>query len=126
VSASVTNHAGNVAGIGVVSVPDASVINVSLKVDPDTRSVAGCIGPLQPVSLKGKIEVNGPVDVKWYFETEQSGSMSTQTTNFNNAETKEVSADYTPVLTAGTYWVRLIVIDPNNKTAESKYKIECP
>ena len=126
VAASVTNHAGNMAGVPVVSPPDALVINVSLKVDPDTMSVAGCIGPLQPVSLNGNIEVNGPVEVKWYFETQQSGSMATQTTNFNSAESKDISTNYTPVLTAGTYWVRLIVVDPNNKSAEAKYKIECP
>jgi hypothetical protein len=126
VAASVTNYAGNLAGLSVVSPPEASVIGVLLKVDPDEMSVAGCIGPLQPVSLEGQIEVNGPAQVKWYFETQQSGAMPTQTTNFNNAESKDVSADYTPVLTAGTYWVRLIVIEPNNKTTEAKYKIECP
>jgi hypothetical protein len=126
VAASVTNVAGNVAGLQVVSAPDASVIDVSVEVEPDTRSVAGCIGPIQPVSLEGNIEVNGPVKVKWYFETQQSGPMATQTTNFNSADSKDVSVDYTPVLTAGTYWVRLIVVEPNNKTAEAKYEIECP
>lgn len=126
VAASVTNVAGNVGALPILSSPDASVIGLKINVEPDTRSVAGCLGPIQPVLLRGKIEVNGPTTVKWYFETQQGGAMSTQTTNFINAEEKEVSADYTPLLTAGTYWARLVVTTPNDKTAEAKYKIECP
>lgn len=126
VAASVTTAAGNLSSIPVVPKPQASVIDTGVSVTPDTMSVAGCIGPLAPVSIKGGIETNGPATVKWYFETQQSGAMSSQTTEFTTADTKEVSVDYTPVLTAGTYWVRLIITSPNNDSAEARYKIECP
>ncbi len=125
VSVGVTNAAGNLAAIPVVETLKASVTNVSVKVDPGTISVAGCIGPISPIKIKGTIEVNGPATVKWYFETQQGGQMSTQTTDFDAFGSRDVSAEYTPPLVAGNYWVRLIVTSPNSIQSEVKYKIEC-
>jgi hypothetical protein len=126
VSSSVINTGGNLGGIPVVGAPDAAVTNVTVNVDPKTVTVAGCTGPILPIKIKGTIETNGPVTVKWRFETQLGGSMGNQSTDFEGFGVKEVSVDYTPSLTAGTYWVRLIVTDPNNLQAETSYKIECP
>ena len=126
VSASVVNTAGNLAGIPVVEIPSASVTNVTVSVDPKTISVAGCIGPILPIEINGTIETNGPTEVKWRFETQQGGAMPNQTTVFETFGEKEFSVDYTPTVLAGTYWVRLIVTDPNDIQAETTYKIECP
>jgi hypothetical protein len=52
--------------------------------------------------------------------------MGNQSTDFDTFGVKEFSADYTPPVTAGTFWVRLIVTDPNDLQAETSYKIECP
>jgi len=125
VASSVTITAGNLAAIPIVETPKASVVNVSVKVDPTTIGVAGCIGPISPIKIRGTIEVNGPATVKWYFETQQGGAMSTQTTDFEAFGSKDVSVDYTPPLTAGNYWVRLIVTSPNSIQGEVRYKIEC-
>ncbi|MGB8984376.1 MAG: hypothetical protein WCC12_21090 [Anaerolineales bacterium] len=126
VAASVTNTAGNLAGIPVVGAPNATVTDVSVDVDPNNISVAGCMGPIRPSEISGSIETNGPVTVKWHFETEQGGAMSTQTTEFDAFGAKNFSVDYTPPLTAGTYWVRLVVTSPNSMQAEAEYEIECP
>jgi hypothetical protein len=126
VSSSVINTGGNLGGIPVVGAPDAAVTNVTVNVDPKTVTVAGCTGPILPIKIKGTIETNGPVTVRWRFETQLGGSMGNQSTDFEGFGVKEVSVDYTPSLTAGTYWVRLIVTDPNNLQAETSYKIECP
>jgi len=126
VAASVTNTAGNLAGIPVVEAPQATVTKVTVDVDPKSLSVAGCIGPILPLEIAGTIETNGPTAVKWHFETQQGGAMSNQTTNFDAFGSKNVSVDYTPTLTAGTYWVRLIVTEPNDIQAEVKYTLECP
>ena len=83
VASSVTSTSGNLAGIPVVSAPNATVTDVSIEVDPNEVSVAGCVGPIQPLEIGGSIETNGPVTVKWHFETEQGGAMSTQTTAFD-------------------------------------------
>src|SRR5215216_2672167 len=84
VATSVTNTAGNVAAIPVVEAPKATVTNVTLDVDPSSLSVAGCVGPIVPFKITGKIETNGPTTVQWHFETQQDGAMSTKSTDFES------------------------------------------
>ncbi len=126
VAASVTNTAGNLAGIPVAAAPEMTVTNVNVDIKPDTINVAGCMGPIQPSKISGSIETNGPGTVKWHFETQQGGALPAKTTDFETFGSVDVNADYTPPLTAGTYWVRLIVTDPNSMQAEAKYTITCP
>jgi hypothetical protein len=126
VAASVTNTSGNIAGIQVVEAPKATVTNVTVDVDPESLSVAGCLGPILPLKITGTIETNGPVDVQWRFETQQSGTILTKTTTFEAFGEETVSADYTPTLLAGTYWIRLIVTSPTEAQAEVKYTLVCP
>lgn len=126
VSGSVVNTGGNLNGISTVDAPDAEVTNVTVNVDPKTITVAGCTGPVLPIKIKGTIETNGPTTVKWRFETQLGGSMGNQSTDFDGFGVKEFSVDYTPPLTAGTYWARLIVTDPNDLQAETSYTIACP
>jgi hypothetical protein len=126
VATSVTVTAGNLANIPVVEAPKAEVTKVTVDVDPNSLSVAGCVGPILPLKITGTIETNGPTSVKWHFETQQGGVMSNQTTDFDGFGSKNVSTDYTPTLTAGTYWIRLIVTEPNAVQAEVKYTLLCP
>lgn len=126
VSSSVVNTGGNLSAIPVVESPEADVTDVTVNVDPKTTSVAGCTGPIVPLKIKGTIETNGPVTVKWRFETQLGGTMGNQSTNFDTFGSKDFTAEYTPPLTAGTYWVKLVVFDPNDLQAETSYKIECP
>jgi hypothetical protein len=125
VSASVTNTAGNLALLGIIASPNAVVTDVTVKLSPNTISVPGCMGPVQPISLKGTITVNGPVKVKWHFETQQGGSLTSHTTNFDEFGAKNANEDYTPIVSAGTYWVRLVITSPNSQTGEAKYKVNC-
>lgn len=127
VAASVTNTAGNVASIPVVEAPKATVTNVTVDVDPSSLSIADCLGPIVPLKITGTIETNGPTTVQWRFETQQDGAMSAKSTEFDSFGEETVSSDYTPTtLTAGTFWVRLIVTGPNEAQAEAKYTITCP
>jgi hypothetical protein len=126
VSASVVNTGGNLSAIPVVQAPEAAVTNLTVNVDPKTISVAGCMGPVLPIKIRGTIETNGPTNVKWRFETQLGGSMGNQSTDFEGFAVKEFTAEYTPPVTAGSYWVRLIVTDPNDLQAETSYKVECP
>ena len=127
VAGSVTNTAGNVSGIPVVEAPKAEVTDVAVEVDPESLSIALCAGPITPLEITGTIETNGPTTVQWRFETQQDGAMTAQTTEFDAFGEETVSVDYTPTtITAGTYWVRLIVTSPNNVQAETRYTIACP
>ena len=126
VAASVTDTAGNLANIPVVSPPEASVTKVTIE-KPDDISIAGCMGPSNVINFKGSIEMNGPGTVKWHFETQQGGALATFSTDFATAGAQTVSDNtFAPPVAVGTYWVRLIVTSPNNKQAEASYKIECP
>ena len=127
VAASVTNTAGNVAALPIINQPNAYVTGVTVKLNPASISLPGCFGPVQAISIKGTITVNGPVKVKWYFETQEGGSYPANTTNFDGADTKNVNGpDYSPLPGAGNFWVRLIITSPNDKSGEAKYKILCP
>jgi hypothetical protein len=126
VSTSVTNTAGNVGSVPVVEAPKATVTNVTVDVDPESLSVAGCVGPITPIEISGTIETNGPTTVQWRFETQQGGAMTTQSTTFDAFGEETVSVNYTPTLAAGTYWVRLIVTSPSEAQAETRYTITCP
>ena len=125
VSASVVNTAGNIASIPIAEAPQASVTRVTVDVDPKTISVGGCIGPILPSEITGTIETNGPTVVKWHFETQLGGNLGNESTNFDGFGTREFDENYTPPLTAGTYWIRLIVTEPNAMQAEVTYRVEC-
>ena len=125
VASSVTNTAGNLANLPIINQSTASVTNVTIE-KPDTVSVAGCMGPLQPMELKGSIETNGPGVVSWHFETEQGGTLASHTMDFDSFGIKNASDSFVPTLTVGSYWVKLVVTSPNGKVAESSYAIECP
>lgn len=126
VAASVTLTSGNLANLPLIPLPVASVTDVTLKLDPKEISLPGCIGPVQPIKINGTIETNGPTDVKYYFKTEQGGDQPIKEIEFDFADSKKVEATYTPPVGAGSFWVRLIIVSPGDKTAEATYKIVCP
>ena len=126
VAGSVTITAGNLANLPVINPPFASVIDVSVKLEPKEIILTSCADSVPPITFKGSITVNGPTKVEWHFETEQDGSMSVHTTEFKNADTKTVEDSFTPSPPAGSYWVKLIITKPNDKVSEAKYKITCP
>lgn len=127
VAMSVTTTGGNLGGVPVVEIPQASVTKVTVDVDPRTITTTTCSDVISPLQIKGTIETDGPTSVKWHFETQQGGTLSTQTTDFDAFGVKEFSVEY-PLpspRTPGTYWVRLVVTDPNDVQAEVSYKVEC-
>ena len=126
VSGSVTITAGNLANLPVINPPFASVIDVSVKLEPKEIILPGCIGPVQPITFKGSITVNGPTKVEWHFETQQGGSLSVQSTEFKSADTKTVEDSFTPSTPDGSYWVKLVISKPDDRVGEAKYKITCP
>jgi hypothetical protein len=131
VSVSVTNASGNLSNVPIVQTPKASVTRVTVDVNPETIAMTGTActtGPVPQLEIEGTIETNGPTSVQWRFETQLGGAMTTQTTDFEAFGTKTFTAAYTPPLpiTAGAYWVRLVVTSPNEAQSEAKYTITCP
>ena len=126
VASSVTTTAGNLANIPVVEAPKATVTKVSVDVSPDSIAAATCPAAGSPIEISGTIETNGPTDVTWHLETQQTGPETAQTIKFDTFGPTDFSTNYTPMLAAGTYWVRLIVTSPNDMQAETNYTITCP
>ncbi len=126
VAASVTLTAGNLLNLPIVNAPFASVTNVSVKLDPNEIDLSPtCGGPVPPITIKGIIDTNGPTLVKYYFETEQGGQQPVEQINFKSADSKTVEFAYSPPAGSGTYWVKLVIVSPNDKVGEAKYKIKC-
>ena len=126
VSASVTNTTGNMGTVPVVAAPQPFVTKVTVS-NPDAINVAGCVGPIAPMTITGTIDVNGPVEVTWHFETQQGGALPSHKLTFAKYGPLTVKdSTYTPALVAGTYWVKLFVTSPNSLTAQASYTISCP
>jgi hypothetical protein len=126
VAASVINTAGNLSALQVLEEPQAYVIDMKLRLDPETINLPACTDPVQPITIRGTIQTNGPAVVKWHFETQAGGALADQQTRFSSADSKGVEGTYSPAPGAGTFWVRLVVASPNQKAAEAKYQITCP
>lgn len=126
VAASVTNTSGNTASVPFVDIPPSLVTNVTAN-NPANINVAGCMGPIQSIKLKGLIEVNGPVTVVWHFETQQGGVLPSYTSIITEFGTTEVNDNsYTPPLVPGTYWVHLVITSPASMVGVASYTISCP
>lgn len=125
VAASVVDTAGNTTAIPTTATPSAFVTNVTVSITPNEWNVGGCVGPIMSGTIEGTIEVNGPGAVEWHFDTQQLGALPNQSTVFDSAGSKSFSADFTPLILDGTYWIRLIVTSPNGIQGETSYKINC-
>jgi hypothetical protein len=127
VAASVTTATGDFTQVGVVAPPSPFVTSVVLTVKPESVNLGpGCSDPDPHFSFKGTIYVNGPVTVKWYFQTQEGGSMSEHSYTFTSFGFKEFSGDYSPSgPDKGNYWVRLVVTSPNSIFGEGHYQIKC-
>jgi len=125
VGSSVTTVTGDLSLVPFATAPQTFVIGVSADT-PEKISVPGCMGPIPPLSVSGSIEVNGPTKVSYHFESQQGNTFGAATVSFPAFGSHAVSSSFTPALTAGTYWLKLVVTSPNAMVGQSSYKIVCP
>ena len=57
----------------------------------------------------------------------KNGALPIHSLNFNKASDKDISATFTPPLTAGTYkvWIEIDGMDLSGMDTTASYKIEC-
>jgi hypothetical protein len=125
VAASVTNTGGNLSGLAVIPLPEASVTGLTVSVEPDDIALPGCVGPVEPIEITGTIRVNGPLTVQYRFETEQGGAMTTEEIEFDGFGTTTIEIDYSPPPDEGNFWVRLVILQPDEEETETTYEIDC-
>jgi len=136
VSAGVVTTSGDLSGVAIVSAPPTTaaptaaavyVKSISVSISPTEIHVGGCMGPIQPSTVSATIEVSGAIKLSWHFDTKQNGALSIHSVSFNKAQAKDVSESFTPPLTAGTYWVRLVIDgqDLSGMDTQATYEISC-
>lgn len=125
VSADVTEIGGSLASIRPVEQSKSFVTKLTLE-PTETIIAPGCLAPIQPLEIHGTIEMNGPGTVSWRFESEQSGVVTDHAIEFSESGIKKVADSFTPPVVEGNYWVKLVVIGPNDMEIQGSYKIECP
>ena len=121
VAMSVTNAAGNLAPIPVVSPPTALVTGVT--VDANV-SYSACGGP-NPIQFSGTITTNGPTTVtyQWEITGDKQNTTSPETLKFDVAGTKDVPDPGAYSADCGKYTITLHVTDPNDKSAKKNFKV---
>lgn len=125
VASNETTVTGDTTDLPVVTPRQTIVTSVSVN-QPATVHVAGCVGPSTAINFTGSIEVTGPTTVTFHFETQQGGALSSHTASFTTFGPHSVSdSSYKPPLTAGTYWLKLVVTSPNSMNTQSSYTIAC-
>ena len=138
ISAGFATITGDLSAIPIVAVPPTPttkpgssspgvISSVDISVKPDSISVPGCIGPIQPVTIYAKIQSNGAIKIDWHFKDEQSGNLSSHSLNFKKADIQDVSDSFTPKLNAGKWKVSLIIdgVDLKGLHASTFYTVSC-
>ena len=133
ISAAFATVTGDISGVQVVIAPATPtgavvrVTHVDISVNPKETHVAGCIGPVQPVSISAHITTNGPIKLKMHFKEEQTGNLGNETLNFKQADTRDLSDSFTPPLHEGSYKITLVIEgqDLSGLDAVTTYKITC-
>lgn len=124
VAMSVTNTSGDLSSIPTVPTPDARVISVVVTAEVPTTLVP-CVGGF-PVSIgfEATIETNGPTQVTWRWEISDGTPSATSTLDFTAFGARPL-ADNHRVGAAGSYWVRLHVLSPNDTYGQANYIVNC-
>jgi hypothetical protein len=139
VSTGFTTVKGDASGVAVVPAPPLPptsavpanqpgiVTSVEVSVSPNTISVGGCMGPIQPVTVYATITVNGPAQIDWHFKDQQVGDLPGHSLNFKKAASKDVSDSFTPPVNAGKFRIVLLIDGMNLKGMNSVtfYTITC-
>ncbi len=120
ISAEFTTITGNIDGVQVVVVTGVPMINgtpvgtvtgVEITLEPDTINAPGCIGPIPNITISAKIQVDGPVDIRFHFEGDDILNGKEHHWGFSRADIDDVTDSFAPPLIDGKHHVFLVVDD---------------
>ncbi len=138
-SAGVVSVTGNLGNLPIVAAPvpptgaptivaSSPVSSVSISLSKTSISVAGCVGPVQPLTIYATIWVNRAVTLHWHFATQQYGNLNSHALILSKATGKDVSEKlYITKVVKGKYWVKLVIddVDLSGMDASVTYEIKC-
>lgn len=128
VGKSVTTVTGDISAIPVVPAPETFITDISLQIKPNTVNLGpSCSNtPSSPFSLKGTISTNGPLEIRWYIETEQDGRLPEKSLKFDRFGPHDVSFTFAPAIwKKGDYWIRIVITKPKSIASDTTYHVKC-
>jgi len=123
VSANVTETQGIVDQLPVVQSPVTTVIDASLRAEPD-RMVVNCDQFPQTIFLEAEVTTNGPAFVTWRWEA-STGVSSDQVILVFEQAGKKVINDYYQIGAPNEYWVKLHILAPNEIVKQVNIPVSC-
>lgn len=123
VSADVTEEQGSAELLPVIPPPVGSVVDVSLRVEPNRISV-NCSQFPQTVFFEAEITTNGPALFTWKWEASTGAVSDIGTLIFEEAGTQVVN-EYYQINAPNEYWVKFIVLTPNEIVEQVNFPVSC-
>lgn len=123
VAAEVTEALGDTSKLTIMPLPFVTVIDVSLRVEPN-RIVVNCSQFPQTVFFEAQITTNGPTLFTWQWEVSTGVTSDVGTMIFEEAGTQVIN-EYYQINTPNEYWVRLHVLTPNQQVEEVNFPVSC-
>lgn len=123
VSADVTEEQGSVELLPVIPPPVGSVVDVRLRVEPNRISV-NCSQFPQTVFFEAEITTNGPALFTWKWEASTGAVSDVGTLIFEEAGTQVVN-EYYQINAPNEYWVKFIVLSPNEAVEQVTFPVSC-
>ena len=119
----VVDTAGNLNIVPIVEPPTVSVTSVTV----DALVIFTACGGSNQVTFNGAITTNGPGTVTYHWEVTGDVQDLTpdDTIQFAEAGTQKVTGDFFSA-DCGGYSVKLVVISPNEITAEKTFEVQIP
>lgn len=123
VSADVTQPQSPTSEMQVAQSPFVTITKVDLRVEPN-RIVVGCNQFPQTVFFEAQITANGPTLLKWKWEV-STGVSSNEGTLIYEESGMQIINEYYQINAPGDYWVKLLILAPNERTEQVTFPVTC-
>jgi hypothetical protein len=123
VSAEVTQPQSPTNEMQVVQPPFVTITKVDLRVEPN-RIVVGCNQFPQTVFFEAQVTSNGPTLLKWKWEISTGVSSNEGALVYEESGTQIIN-EYYQINAPGDYWVKLVIIAPNEETNQVTFPVTC-
>ncbi len=123
VSAEVTQPQSPTSEMQVAPPPFVTITKVDLRVEPN-RIVVGCNQFPQTVFFEAQITSNGPTLLKWKWEISTGVSSNEGALVYEESGTQVIN-EYYQINAPGDYWVKLLILAPNEQTSQVTFPVTC-
>lgn len=123
VSAEVTQPQSPTSDLQVAPPPFVTITNVNLRVEPN-RIVVACNQFPQTVFFEAQITADGPTLLTWRWEVSTGVSSNEGAMIYEEAGTQVIN-EYYQINAPGDYWVKLVILTPNEQVEQVTFPVTC-